>query len=156
MLDRVPVSKVPLFSKKVRVPVLAKSCGSHGAAVNTIDPPDKVNEVAVARVPVPLKAIPLSGPVIVIIGLPLFPEKVMLPVVGADNVTVEFDALTVIEPNATARVKTAEIIMTFRILDAPHEEIQRTGWCALRRLPAFNVMCRSLASIKWLSIVLRY
>jgi hypothetical protein len=52
------------------------------------------------------------------IGLPLFAEKEMLPVVGADNVTDEFDALAVIVPNATARVKTAEITKTFRILEA--------------------------------------
>lgn len=75
--------------------------------MKTIDPPDKVNEVALERAPVPLKAIPLSGPVIVIIGLPLFPEKVMLPVIGADNATAEFAALAVIEPNATAKVKMA-------------------------------------------------
>jgi hypothetical protein len=87
--------------------------------VKTIDPPDKVNEVALARAPVPLKAIPLSGPVIVIIGLPLFPEKVMLPVVGADNVTDEFDALAVIVPNVTAKVKMTEMKTTLRILDAP-------------------------------------
>jgi hypothetical protein len=43
------------------------------------------------------------------IGLPLFPEKVIVPVLGADNVTDEFDALAVNAPNATARVKTAEI-----------------------------------------------
>ena len=116
-LDRVPVSKVPLFSKKVRVPVLAYSPGSPSSFVNTMGPPDKVNEVALARAPVPLKAIPLSGPVIAMIGLPLFPEKVMVPVVGADNVTVEFDALAVIEPKTTARVKTAEKTKTFHILE---------------------------------------
>src|SRR5580700_1009445 len=138
MLDRVPVSKVPLFSIKVRVPVLAYSPGSPGSSVNTMGPPDKVNEVALARAPLPFKAIPLSGPVIVIIGLPLFPEKVMLPVVGADNVTVEFDALTVIELNVTARVKRAKMIMTFRISEAPRVELQRTGWCAQKPLPATN------------------
>jgi hypothetical protein len=118
MLDRVPVSKVPLFSIKVRVPVLAYSPGSPGSFVNTIGPPDTVNEVALTRAPVPLKAIPVSGPVIVMIGLPLFPEKVMLPVVGADNVTDESDALAVIEPNATANVKMTEITKAFRILEA--------------------------------------
>jgi hypothetical protein len=96
--------------------------------VKTKDPPDKVNEVALARAPVPLKAMPLSGPVIVIIGLPLFPEKVIVPVVGADSVTVEFAALAVSELNATPRIKTAEIISTFRILEPlPGEELQRTG-----------------------------
>jgi hypothetical protein len=81
-------------------------------------PPDTVNEVALARAPVPLRAIPVRGPVIVMIGLPLFPEKVMLPLVGADNVTDEFDALAVIEPNATARIKATEITKTFRMFEA--------------------------------------
>jgi hypothetical protein len=107
--------------------VLVKSSGSPGSVVNTIDPLDKVNEVAFASAPVPLKAIPLSGPVIVMIGLPLFPENVMLPVVGADNFTDESDALAVIEPNATASVKTAGITKTFRILEAPPGRVAEDG-----------------------------
>jgi hypothetical protein len=59
----------------------------------------------------------------VIIGLPLFPEKVMLPVVGADNVTDEPDALTVVAPNASARLKAAEVTRTFLISEAPGEEL---------------------------------
>ncbi|MGC1626223.1 MAG: hypothetical protein WA735_05120 [Candidatus Acidiferrales bacterium] len=115
--------------------------------MKTIDPPDKVNEVALARAPVPLKARPLSGPVIVIIGLPLFPEKVMVPVVGADNVTDEFAALADSEPNATPRIKTTEITRTFRILEALPGRVAEDGLVCSETAPALNAQKPSIHKI---------
>jgi hypothetical protein len=121
--DRVPVNKLPPFREKLRVPVLVKSPGLPETPTKCIGLPDKVKEVAPAKVPVPLKARPLSGPEICKFRLVLFPEKAIVPVVGADRVTPESDALTVTALSATARVMTAERKIAFRIveiiLDAP-------------------------------------
>ena len=117
ILDRVPVSKVPPFSIKLRVPELVKSPGLPETPVNAKGLPDTVKVVAPAKAPVPLKATPLSGPAIVIVRLALSPEKVIVPVVGADKVTPESDALTVIALSAIARAITAERKIAFRIFD---------------------------------------
>ena len=87
-------------------------------------PPDKVKDVTPAKLPTPLTARPLNGPVgvgpvIVIRGFPPFPEKVMVPVVGADRVTLELEALAVSGLSTAARVKTAKITIDFRIFVAP-------------------------------------
>ena len=119
ILDRVPVSRVPLFSKKLRVPVLVKSPGLPETPVNTKGLPDKVKDVAPAKAPVPLRATPLSGPEIVKVRLALPPEKTIEPVVGADKVTPESDALTFTALSAIARVMTAERRIAFRILATP-------------------------------------
>jgi hypothetical protein len=120
ILDRVPVSKVPPFSIKLRVPELVKSPGLPETLVNAKGLPDTVKEVAPAKPPVPLKATPLSGPATVMVRLPAqSPEKVIVPVVGADKVTPESDALTVIALSVIARVMTAERKIAFRISDSP-------------------------------------
>jgi hypothetical protein len=117
ILDRVPVNKLPPFSSKLRVPELVKSPGLPETPVNAKGLPDKVKEVAPAKAPVPLKATPLSGPATVMVRLALLPEKVIVPVVGADRVTPEFDALTVTALSAIATVMTAERKIAFRILE---------------------------------------
>ena len=79
--------------------------------------PDKVNEVAPEKAPVPLNAAPLSGPVTVMSelpGLPPLPAKVMVPVVGADRVTVEVDAVAVIALSAMVKVKTITVRIALR------------------------------------------
>lgn len=128
ILDKVPVSKVPLFSKKVRVPVLVKSPGLPKTPVNAKGLPDKVKDVAPAKAPVPLSATPLSGPEIVKVRLALPPTKTIEPVVGADKVTPESDALAFIALSAIARVMTAERKIAFRtldiILDTPREKLR--------------------------------
>ena len=117
ILDSVPVNKLPPFSAKFRVPELVKSPGLPETPVNAKGLPDKVKEVAPAKEPVPLRATPLSGPATVMVRLVLSPEKVMVPVVGADKVTPESDALTVIALSAIARAMTAERKIAFRIFD---------------------------------------
>lgn len=117
ILDRVPVNKLPPFSVKLRVPELVKSPGLPDTPVNARGLPDRVKEVAPAKAPVPLKATPLSGPATVIVRLVTSPEKVIVPVVGADKVTPESDALTVTALSAIARVMTAERKIAFRILE---------------------------------------
>ena len=117
ILDRVPVNKLPPFSAKLRVPELVKSPGLPETPVNATGLPDKVKEVAPAKEPVPLRATPLSGPATVRVRLALSPEKVIMPVVGADKVTPESDALTVIALSAIARAMTAERKIAFRIFD---------------------------------------
>ena len=102
------MSKAPPFKAKLSVPVLVKSPGLPETPVNAKGLPDKVKEVAPAKEPVPLKASPLSGPATVMVRLVLPPEKVIVPVVGADKVTPESDALTVIALSAIARIMTAE------------------------------------------------
>ena len=96
--------------------------------VNANGLPDKVKDVAPAKTPVPLKATPLSGPAIVMVRLALPPEKVIVPVVGADKVTPESDALTVTALSAIARVMTAERKIAFRILEiifgCPREKLR--------------------------------
>ena len=89
--------------------------------------PDKVNDVAPAKAPVPLKATPES-PVTVMIGLPPFPAKVMVPVVGADKVTVEVDAVAVVVLSAKANVKTMIVRIALRILGTPVEVSKECGW----------------------------
>jgi hypothetical protein len=125
ILDRVPVNKLPLFSAKLRVPELVKSPGLPETPVNAKGLPDKVKEVAPAKAPVPLKATPVSGPATVMVRLALLPEKVIVPVVGADKVTPESDALTVMALSVIANAMTAEIKIAFRIfeiiLDPPGE-----------------------------------
>jgi hypothetical protein len=123
MLDKVPVSKAPPFKAKVSVPVLVKSPGLPEIPVNAKGLPDNVKEVAPAKEPVPLKASPLSGPATVMVRLLLSPENVIEPVVGADKVTPESDALTVIALSATARIMTAKRETAFRIFGTPGEEL---------------------------------
>lgn len=117
ILESVPVSKAPPFNAKLRVPVLVKSPGLPETPVNTKGLPDKVKEVAPAKEPVPLKAIPLSGPATVMVRLVLSPENVIVPVVGADKVTPESDALTVLALIVTASVMIAEKRIAFRTLE---------------------------------------
>jgi hypothetical protein len=117
ILDRVPVNKLPPFSVKLRVPELVKSPGLPETPVNAKGLPDRVKEVAPVKAPVPLKATPLSGPATVMVRLALLPEKVIVPVVGADRVTPESDALTVTALKAIAKVMTAERKIAFRILE---------------------------------------
>ncbi|MGA8985284.1 MAG: hypothetical protein WB470_21620 [Candidatus Acidiferrales bacterium] len=128
ILESVPVSKAPPFKAKLRVPVLVKSPGLPETPVNAKGLPDKVKEVAPAKEPVPLKASPLSGPATVMVRLVLSPEKVIEPVVGADKVTPESDALTVTALSAIARVMTAERKIAFRILEiifgCPREKLR--------------------------------
>jgi hypothetical protein len=129
MLDRVPVNKLPPFNAKLRVPELVKSPGLPETAMNVRGLPDKVNEVAPPKMPVPLKARPLSGPATVMVRPPAqSPEKVIEPVVGADKVTPESDALTVTALSAIASVMTAERKIAFRILEiifgCPREKLR--------------------------------
>lgn len=126
MLDKVPVSKAPPFKAKLSVPVLVKSPGLPETPVNAKGLPDKVKEVAPAKEPVPLRASPLSGPATVMVRLVLPPENVIVPVVGADKVTPESDALTVIALSATANIMTAKKKTAFRIFDTPGEGLSAT------------------------------
>jgi hypothetical protein len=148
IFDRVPVSRVPPFSVKLRVPELVKSPGLPETPVNAKGLPDKVKEVAPAKEPVPLKATPLSGPATVMVRLALSPEKVIVPVVGADKVTPESDARTVIALSATTRIMTAERRTAFRIFDTPGEELKRHS-------PHY-AMREMLAATQRLSIVPAY
>jgi hypothetical protein len=51
------------------------------------------------------------------VRLALLPEKVIVPVLGADKVTPESDALTVMALSVIANAMTAERKIAFRILD---------------------------------------